>query len=154
LNFEFSVLRLSSNDVPRTLRKFFPPPLEEHDLATEGQPKKPLHTRELVVGQADSLLIIANSTRAVEKVVIRAAVGAMPCLGESAAYDACREALFHDSPLYGWASAKSFVDVLVRRQAEKTEPETSDPFALFNTDKLLTATGMNGLKTLAFNFRS
>ena len=37
---------------------------------------------ELVVGQADSLLIVANSTRVAERIATRLTGGALPALGD------------------------------------------------------------------------
>jgi len=77
---EFSVLSLSSNDVPSTLKGFFPQRTEVHELGEENDSKAGSSRSELVIGQSDSLLIIGDSTKAVEKVVIRLSGGSVPAL--------------------------------------------------------------------------
>ncbi len=83
-NIDFSVLPLSSNDIPKTLKKFFPQNPEVQELSSDDQPKKGPPKSELVIGQVESLLIVCNSTKLVEKVVTRLTGGAMPTLGELA----------------------------------------------------------------------
>src|SRR5439155_443319 len=68
-HYEFSVLTVTSNDTPRTLRKLFPPRPQVQELGSENEPKQAPSPREWVIGQAESLLIIGNSARVVEKVV-------------------------------------------------------------------------------------
>src|SRR6266568_2467001 len=120
-NIDFSILPLSSNDVPKTLKKFFPQNPEVQELSSEDQPKKRTPKSELVIGQVESLLIVCNSTKLVEKVVTRLTGGAMPTLGELAAYQG--------------------------------QSEAPDPFAAPRPEKVVAATGLAGLKTLAFAFQ-
>jgi hypothetical protein len=153
-DFEFSVVSLSSNDVPSTLKEFFPQRTEVHELGDENDPKNASKS-ELVIGQADSLLIIGDSTKAVEKVVIRLTGGSMPALSELAAYNANHQALFRDAPLYGWLNLKAVIDMLAKTSAEKKESDAApDPFAPPKMDKLLAAFGVNGLRTAAFTAQS
>jgi len=150
---DFSVLPMSTNDVPQTLRKFFPQTSEVQELGTETETKKASPKSELVIGQVNSLLIIGNSTKVVEKVVIPLTGGAIPSLGESAGYQANHQALFRDSPFYGWVNIKSFIYILSRKPAEKKDSAAPDPFAMFNPEKIISASGLSGLRTFAFNFR-
>lgn len=153
-DFEFSIVSLSSNDVPSTIKEFFPQKTEVHELGEENDTKAP-PKNELVIGQADSLLIVGNSTKAVEKVVIRLTGGSMPALGELAAYNANHQALFRDAPLYGWLNLKAVIDMLAKSSAEKKESDAApDPFGSPKMDKLLAAFGVNGLRTAAFSVRS
>ena len=152
-NIDFSVLPLSSNDVPKTLKKFFPQNPEVQELSSDDQPKKGPPKSELVIGQVESLLIVCNSTRLVEKVATRLTGGTMPTLGELAAYQANHQALFRDAPFYGWVNAKAFVDMLARKPAAKGQSEAPDPFAAPRPEKVVAATGLAGLKTLAFAFQ-
>jgi hypothetical protein len=148
---EFSIVPLSSNDVPKTLRKMFP------QFESEAQPdengKEPPKS-ELVVGQFESLLIVGNSTKAVEKVMVHLTGGAMPALGELAAYEASRLALFRDAPFYGWINMKSCIDLLNRKSSEKDGADTPDPLEMMKPQNIIKATGLSGLNTLAFNVRN
>src|SRR5207249_1977111 len=49
---------------------------------------------------------------------------------------------------------KRLTELLTRRTAEKKEGGAPDPFATFNAEKLLTATGLAALKTMAFNYQN
>ena len=151
LAFDFSVLPMSSNDVPKTIRRFFPQRSEVQELPAEGEPKKAAPQAELVLGQVDSLLILGNSTATVEKIVIRLTGGALPSLGELAAYDANHRASFRDAPLYGWINVKSLIEYMTRKSSEKRPSDAPDPFTGPAPDKIIAALGLSGLKTLAFN---
>ena len=168
---EFSIYPISSNNLPKTLRKFFPAPYQFQ--APPGEVGKPgandaggkmgplfdtisamlAASSELVVGQVDSLLIAGDSVTSVEKVVTRLTGGAMPPLNDLAAYGASNAALFRNAPFYGWANAKLFVDILSHKPPEKEESDTPDPFETIKPDKLLGVTGLTGLKSLAFSFQ-
>ncbi len=153
-DFEFSIVSLSSNDVPSTLKAFFPQRTEVHELGEEND-SKASNKSELVIGQADSLLIIGDSTKAVEKVAIRLTGGSMPALGELAAYNGDHQAHFRDAPVYGWVNLKAVIDMLAKSSSEKKESEAApDPFGTPKMDKMLAAFGVNGLRTAAFTARS
>jgi hypothetical protein len=150
---EFTVLAISSNDVPKTLRKFVPKSSEVQELGQEKPKPAPASNDELLIGQVESLLIVGNSAKAVEKIVIRLAGGGVPALGETAGYQANHQTLFREAPLYGWVNVKAIMEVWLRKASEKKEnPEAPNPFDL-NPDKLLKALGFGGLKTLGFSFQ-
>ncbi len=153
-DIEFTILLMSSNDVPKTLRKFFPKQLEVQELGDkEPAPKTPAKN-ELVLGQVDSLLLLGNSTKAVERVVARLTGSASPVLADLAAYQANHQALFRDSPLYGWVNAKVFVDILSAKSDEtKENPQAPNPFEVVKPEKIIGATGLAGLRTLALSFQ-
>src|SRR5882724_7810125 len=152
-DIEFSVIPVSSNDVPATLKKFFPEQAQVQELGAEDSAKKTPPKSEIVIGQFESLLIMGNSTKVVEKIVGRLTGGAMPSLSELAAYNANHQALFRDAPGYGWVNVKAFIDVFNRKTSEKKNPEAPDPFASVKPEKIIAASGLAGLKTLAFNFQ-
>jgi hypothetical protein len=151
---DFSVLSLSSNDVPKTLRKLFPQTPAAQESGVEGESKKASSRDELVIGQVDSVLLAGSSTKVVEKVAIHLTGGAMPALGELAAYEANHLALFREAPVYGWMNMKALVEMLTRKSPEKKEPDAPDPLPTIKADQLLAATGLAGVKTLAFNVQS
>lgn len=154
-DFEFTVVSVSSNDVPSTLKAFFPQRTEVHELGEENDAKAASAKSELVIGQADSLLIVGDSTRAVEKIAIRMTGGSLPSLSELAAFSANHQSLFRDAPLYGWVNLKAVIDLLIKTAAEKKESDAApDPFAPPRTDKLLAALGVNGLRSAAFTAQS
>ena len=149
---EFTILTVSSNDMPKTLRRFFPKGSEVHELGEENnKPETP--SDELVIGQVDTLLVVSTSVKAVEKVVARLTGGSVPPLAEVAAYQADHAALFRESPLYGWVNLKVLVDTLSRKLGQRKESEDApNPFDV-KPQKVLGALGLNGLKTLAFCYQ-
>jgi len=70
---EFFILPMSSNDVPKTLKKFLPQPVEVQELGAEPERSKPGADRELVIGRVESLLILGDSIKTVEKIVVQLA---------------------------------------------------------------------------------
>src|SRR5438445_6433235 len=153
--FEFFVLPVTSNDVPKTLQKFFPRGPQLQELGADDESKKVEPQRsELVIGQADSLLIVANSLKAVEKIATHLTGGSMPSLKDLGAYDADHQAMFRDAPFYGWVNMKGFVELITRQAAEKKEPDAPDPFGNVNPAKIVAAMGLAGVKTLAFNLEA
>jgi hypothetical protein len=143
-NTEFVVLPMSDKDIPKTLRKFSGAGQDsDSDDTTTNAPKN-----EIYIGHYESLLIVGTAAKPIEKVLIHLTGGEMPSLGEVAAYDANRLLLFRDSPFYGWANAKSLVDLLSRKSAGDDQ---DNPMAMFNPSKILTAVGFGSLKSLAFS---
>ena len=173
---EFSVFPISSNNLPATLRKFFPRPYEFQGAPGEVESRRNsggsevaagnmdlvLDTiaglltagNELVIGQSDSLLIVANSIKVAETVAIRLTGGALPALGDLPAYQSNQLACFRDAPLYAWVNVKPFVDVLGRKPAEKPDSEAPDPFDVVAPEKLISFTGLTTVKTLALSLQT
>ncbi len=152
-DLDFFVLPLSSNDVPKTIRKFFPKSSEVQEVGDDKPETKASEKGALIVGQAGSLLVLANSLKAAETVVARVGGGSIPTLGDFGPYQQNHLAMFRDSPLYGWVNIKRFMDILVPVWSEKKEnPDAPNPFDI-KPEKILNALGVSALKTMAFNFR-
>ena len=149
-DIEFSIVPLTTNDVPKTLKQFFPQRQPIEELGKEAP--KATAADELVIGQYDSLLIVGSTVKAVEKVVIRLTGTSAPTLADQADFEASRAALFRDAPAYGWFNARAFVEVLVRTLNQEN-PEAPSPLPLPSAAKLISASGLNGVKTLAFSYR-
>jgi hypothetical protein len=151
LNRDFWVVTPSSNDVSKTWTKYFPGRREVQELNPEtDQPKAPPPADSLVIGQVDSLLIAGDSTREVEKVVIRLTGGPLPALADSALYQADRQSFVPQVPLYGWLNMKALAQLMIRSPAPNSEPSQSDPFSGVKPERVLSATGLAALKTVAF----
>ena len=118
---QFSVLPLSSNDVPASLAGFFPRRQPVSELGAETPAAKP---REIVFGQFQSLLIIGSSIEAVKPVAAHLTGGEIPSLADNAVFAADKPAQFRDSPLYyGWFNAKTFFSVIA--QIPQPDPNSS-----------------------------
>lgn len=152
-DLEFTVLPVSSNDIPKTFRKFFPRSSEVHELGEENASKTSSSTDELVLGQVESLLVIGSSPRAVEPVVAKLTGGAVPALADVAAYQVDHAALFREASLYGWMNLKTLMDVLTRKFGQKQDnPDAPNPFDI-KPERILGAIGISGLKSLALSFQ-
>jgi hypothetical protein len=174
-DLDFSVYPISSNTLPKALRKMFPLP---YDLlpppGASGAQQAPASSdaaagnidlvfdtiggllfggHELVVGQADSLLVVGNSLKAVEKVATRLTGGALPAVGELAAYQEDYQAMFRDAPFYGWVNVKAFVDAANHKPPEKPAADAPDPFDVIPPEKVITATGLGSVKAIAFSLQ-
>ncbi len=147
---EFSVVPLTTNDIPATLRKFFPQPQDVEELGKENETKS---KNELIVGQYESLLIVSSSLKAVEKVVVRIASGAAPTLAEQGDFETCRATVLREAPFYGWLNTRALIDLIGKTIAAGQNPEAPSPLPIPEVGKILTATGLSGLKAVAFSFR-
>ncbi|HLX70925.1 MAG TPA: hypothetical protein VKV04_14965, partial [Verrucomicrobiae bacterium] len=147
-NIEFAAYPISSKDMPKTLRKFSgPETATDADETTTNEPKS-----ELFIGQNESLLIIGTEAAPIEKVLAHVTGGSVPSLGDLAAYEQNRLSMFRDAPFYGWANAKLLMDGLTHKKAQQ-DADAQDPFAALNPDRILTAAGVGGVKTLGFSIQ-
>lgn len=172
-NLEFSVFPVTTNDVPKTLSKFLwrppvflpvtsGPDMQQAPAPPDGKSDMLLDlltvlltaSKELVIGQVDSVLVVGNSVKGVEKVVIRLTGGAMPTLGELATYQASHQACFRDAPFYGWVNVKAFTDTLGRRPGETKAPDPADPFEPLKPDQIINSTGLASCQALAFSLQN
>ena len=161
---EFSILVITSNDMPKTLKNIFAPEPRfqnskgktEEPSPTSPETKKDTPKNNLYVGQSGSLLIVGNAAKPIERVLINLAGALSPTLGEQAAYRANHATMFRAAPLFGWVNVKAFVDVIL--SAAKADSESDKDGAAANPfspkpDKVISATGLNALKTISFSLR-
>jgi hypothetical protein len=147
----FSVVPLSSNDVPPTLAAILPKRQPVQELGKEPTPEK---SGELVVGQYGSLLIVGNSLKAVEPIVAHLSGGAAPALSDNANFAADRLAQFRDAPLYyAWFNAKTLFDVIAHIPAEQPNPEAPTIFPSISPTSVLNAMGLMALKSASLSYR-
>jgi hypothetical protein len=147
----FSIVPLSSNNIPASLADFFP---KQQPVQELGKPTKPVKTGELVIGQFESLLIVSSSTKSVQAVATRLTGGALPPLSDNPVFAADKLAQFRDAPLYyGWFNAKTFFDVLAHIPPPEPNPDAPSPMPQIPWDKILSASGLMGLKSATFAYR-
>ncbi len=150
---EFSIVPLTTNDMPKTLRQFFPQHQDVEELGKEGE-KKDATRDELVIGQHDSLLIVGSTVKVVEKIMARVVAGnSAATLADQPDFESARIGMFRDAPIFGWINAKTFVDVLSKVMADSENPDAPSPLPIPPVSKIISAAGLGGLKTVAFNFR-
>lgn len=152
-DLEFTVLLFSSEDLTKVLDKAFPDPNDAQESLEAPKPKKTSKKLEWFIGQSESLLVVGNSAKDIEKMLIRQSGGAVPSLSEQASFAANYSTLFRDSLSYAWVNLKVVTDILGKQlsQAGDTPSEATAGFP--KADKLLGALGLTGLQTLSFNFR-
>ncbi|HEY3931465.1 MAG TPA: hypothetical protein VGM58_03755 [Verrucomicrobiae bacterium] len=147
----FSIVPLSSNNIPTALAGFFP---KRQPIQEVGKSNKPSPPGELVIGQFESLLIVGSSTKSVQAVATRLTGGALPPLNENPIFAADKLAQFRDAPLYyGWFNAKTFFDVLSHIPPAEPNPDAPSPTPQIPWDKILSASGLMGLKSATFTYR-
>jgi hypothetical protein len=146
----FSVVPVSSNDIPASLAEIIPHRQPVQELGKENKPAKP---GELVIGQFESLLIAGNSVKAVEPVAAHLTGGAMPSLNDNSIFAADKLSQFHNSPLvYGWFNAKTLFNVLAQIPPPQPNPEAPSPMPQVPWDKVLAASGLAGLKSASLSY--
>jgi len=146
-DIDFSVIVFSKDDLPKAPKPAPAPggiePMEDPDA--KNAPKT-----QIYIGQTESLLVIGNSPKVIEKILVRMSGGEVKPLSELAAYDA-NAGLFHDAPAFAWVNAKAIVDVVGRPSEEAADADSGNPFA-FKPDKIMAALGLKGLRTVALSY--
>lgn len=148
---EFFVVSVGSNDVPRTLRQFFPRRQPIRELGREPEP--PAGDAGLVVGRAQSLLIAGNSVRVVGKILSRLSNGGVPALAEHSAFAASQAAQLRDAQAFVWVNGQSLFELLARQPSEPPNPLAPNPLALPPAAKWVPALGLNQVKSAVLALR-
>ncbi|EEF57609.1 hypothetical protein [Pedosphaera parvula] len=153
-DIEFSVAVLSSNDLPKSLRKSSSSAdstATSSDSKEGGDAKKSDSKKQVYIGQAESMLILGDSPKVIEKVLACMSGASVKTLSESASF-AANASLFREAPLFGWINAKALISSFTG-SADTTESgsATGNPMD-FKPEKVVAALGLNGLNTVAFNY--
>jgi hypothetical protein len=152
---DFTTLMVSPGDL--TLKKIFPAVAPDEPPAADAA-KTPGKNFELTLGQSDSLLLISDSTEAIDKVLSRQSEGISPPLEDSAAFQADFGPRLRESPFYVWMNAKALVDLLSQAPAaaevNKPPAEGDDaPPSPFSMKNILAATGLANLTSLSVSYQ-
>jgi hypothetical protein len=148
---EFSVVTLTTNDVPKSLKQYLPSQPEVTELGKE--PAKPRESRrEVVIGQFESALIIGSTPAVVEKVMTRLTGGQSPALADDAVFEANRAAAFRDASMYGWINLKRIMEMVMKIEAPKENPDAPSMFPQFDPATIVKALGLAGLNGASFAY--
>ena len=147
---EFSSLIVRSAELSGFVGAVFQDATSDGNGEAAGTPGDEL---EIVLGQSESLLLIGNSAKTLERVLIRQAGGLVPSLEENPDFDLARGDGFADAIAFGWVQFTPIYDAMVRQAVASEAGGGGSPFAP-RADKILEATGLNGLKSLAFRVNS
>jgi hypothetical protein len=145
---EFTTLIFSGEDISKTVDKVLPSPKKDKEEPAEE--KKPAKKQEWLVGQSDSLLIVATSARDAEKILIRQSGGTVPSLSEYGPFAANYGPLFRDTLTYAWLDLKTTFEFAFRKPA-RTGDETEEGGP--DQSKFLSALGIGGLQSLALTLK-
>ncbi len=143
-DLEFTTLITSTDAFANIFEKVFP------RTKAEAEQKTPGRKLEILVGQSGSLLLVGSSAKVIEKILVHQTGGLAPSLSEEAAYEANHNSMFREAPFYAWFHVKPFVDVFLRETAGAPSENPLMP----KLDKIASSTGIGGLKTIAFSYRS
>ena len=154
---EFTVYIFSGEEITKAFNKIFPDPnagWETVDAPKPDEKKAPSKT-EWFVGQSDSLLLVGDSAKELERVLVRQAGGEVPPLADKATFSSIFNSSFRDANCYGWVDINAILTV-VAKQAKAAGGEGGDAPRRrrggpdLAGDKMLSALGLMGLKTLSF----
>lgn len=126
--------------------------LSTNSASADADIVKPAEKSEFFIGQSDSLLIIGDSAKIIENILAALSGGGPKTLEESPVFASTHGGMFRQASGFVWINAKPWIDDL-RRQDEgvkEIEPETN-PFS-FKWEKLVSATGLGGLKAVGLNY--
>jgi len=152
-DIEFATLVASQEDLKKTLGKALGEKEKPGDKDQETPSDKPSAKLEWMLGQSGSLFIAGTLAKDIEKVLIRQSGGAVPSLGDQAAFSSS-SSLFRDAHAYGWVNTKTIIDAVIKQLAQRSGGADDQPAGpMPKIDKVLASAGLTGLQTVAFNFR-
>jgi hypothetical protein len=143
---EFTTVIVDTQEFGKSLEKIVP---GQKPPAAKDEPK-PKKTVEWVIGQSDSLLIVSDAARDVEKVLALQSGAAVPMLADQAAF-AANAPMLRGAQYFVWVNVKPIMSTLARRPEQKPEGE-SLLGAAPSFEKILNALGLSGVQTIGFNF--
>ncbi|MEO6036286.1 MAG: hypothetical protein ABIQ35_13600 [Verrucomicrobiota bacterium] len=143
-DLDFTTLITTTDSITNILDKVLP------RGAASDESKAPGRKLEIIVGQSGGLLLVGNSAKVIEQVLVHQANGLAPSLSEEASYEPVHNAMFRDAPFYIWMNVKPLIEIFTRRAAETP----SDNPLMPKPDKLVSSLGLGGLKTAALSYRS
>jgi len=154
---DFTTLIVSPDDL--SLKKIFPSATPT-DAPADAADKPAVKSLEITLGQSDSLLLVSDSTEAIDKVLSRQAEGMSPPLEDSPAFQADYGARLRESPFYAWLNVKALIDLVSKApagaDANKPPAEGGDDASAnpFNPKKVLAATGLANLTSASVSYQS
>ncbi|MDB6026913.1 MAG: hypothetical protein JWM68_3136 [Verrucomicrobiales bacterium] len=145
-DLDFVTLITTDDEIDNIWQKVFPD--KDRDAAKDA--KKPAKKIEITIGQSESLLIVGNSVKPIEKILARQAGGLVPPLADQPVYQGNRAAMFNGADAFIWVNLKAGLDLAMKASgsAESANPLLPKP------EKLLAGMGLGGLKSAALAYRS
>lgn len=139
----FNVVTLGTNETANLFGK-------RKKAATISQPDGPEEKPvDIYFAQQQSLLIVANSAKALDTVASQLTGGSVPSIADNAVFTADKLSQFRAAPTYyGWFNAKLFFNFIA--QAKDDDEGAPGLFPKLSPAKVLAATGLDNLKSASF----
>lgn len=143
-DLDFVTLTVGSSAISGVFDKILPNP----DPARSNPEAKPApKNAEWILGQSGSLLLLSDSPKSLEKVLILQAGSGLPALADQPAFGSDAPH-FRDSQVFAWVNLKSVFDRMAKSTGDAPAAEESLPMA-----HMLSLLGLTGVQTLAFNLQ-
>jgi len=145
---EFTTVIVETGGLGKSLQRMVPgqkappPPVDDQ----KPEPKK---TIEWVIGQSDSLLIVGDAAKDVEKVLALQSGASVPVLADQASF-AANAPMLREAVAFLWINVKPIMSTLAKRPEPKVESDNLMGAAP-SAEKILSAIGLAGVQTLSLN---
>lgn len=120
-------------------------PAEDDD---EKEKEAARETIDLLIGQSQSLLVVATQTRDIEKILARQNGGAAAALAEVPTFQANYNTVFREAGIYGWLDFKPLFETMTKPENPGAK-EASGGIGNLRIDKIIPAAGLGEIKSVA-----
>lgn len=127
-------------------------PADKTPPSAEGDQVKPKAPKELSIGLSDTLLVLSDAPKDVEKVLALQAGSSVPPLADQANY-AVNAPLVRDSSAFLWADVKTVLSAFTKALGSEEKSGGGMFGAMPTFDKILGALGLAGVQTIGANYR-
>ncbi|MCI0539925.1 MAG: hypothetical protein L0Z50_32360 [Verrucomicrobiales bacterium] len=143
----------NEKDWNQALQKAFPRPaidsLPDAGSEKKGNLEQKSGKYEISFAQAESLLIVGNVLKDIEKVVARIGGATLPTLAEQGSFERNRGLLFRDALGFAWLNFQPIYQVLSQQYGESAKLSQRESLMAPRMDKILAVSGLAGLKSVA-----
>ncbi len=145
----FTVVTLSSNDLAGILPQ--KPHISEIGKDSTDSGQKPV---DIYFTQYQSLLIVGNSTKALEAAAAHLTGGNVPVIADDPNFTADKLSQFRDAPMFfGWFNGKLLFNLLAQVPDQASDSDESSPLPQFSPAKIIGALGLADLRSASFTMR-
>ncbi len=142
-DIEFTTIAFTEADLSKTLRKAL---AKQADKDTDND-NSATNKVELTIGQSDTLLLVANNTKDLEKILIRQSGGTSPVLADMPEFRSSQP-MFQESIGFTWLNFKPILNLITKKAAAATGGNQTNSI-MPQSDKVIGAIGLEGIKTAA-----
>jgi len=150
---------LSSNDIPAGLQKLAgqKSPSFGDSASAEDPGAKPAAVPAPVpiyFGQSGGLFIASSSAPVIEKTLVALSGGTVATLADQANFSA-DAGRFRNATAFAWVNTHTLFDIVLKQLAAEAERDADKPSPFpMRPEKLITGTGLNALRSVAFISRA